>query len=187
MTTAAHTLARAEGLLGDNRADRAEILVEALLRDEPGDLAGWLLLARIRLALSDDEGALVAAGTAVGLSPGYGYPLILVAMALSGLDRQYDAVAAGLRAVTCAPDDPFLHDIYARLVITSDDDCLDEAERAARIAVSLAPADAEYHATLGVVLTLIGRHTEAQDALHAALRLDPANDRARLHLDEAYR
>jgi Flp pilus assembly protein TadD len=179
-------LARAEALLGAGRAERAETVVAAFLRGEPGDLTGWLLLARIRLARGDDEGALVAGGTAVGLAPGRGYPLVLVAMALSGLDRQYDAVAAGLRAVTCSPDDPFLHDIYARLVITAGDR-LDEAERAARIAVSLAPDDAEYHATLGVVLSLMGHEEQARDALLAALRLDPANDRARLHLAEAYR
>jgi Flp pilus assembly protein TadD len=186
MTADGGVLARAEALLGSGRAARAEEVVAAVLRAEPADLAGWLLLARIRLSRGDDEGALVAAGTAVGLAPGYGYPLVLVAMALSGLDRQYDAVAAGLRAVTCGPDDPFLHDIYARLVITAGGG-LGEAERAARCAVSLAPADAEYHATLGIVLRLMGRDDEARDALLAALRLDPRNARARLHLDEACR
>jgi tetratricopeptide (TPR) repeat protein len=168
-------------LLGSHRAAEAAVIVAPVLGDAPENVAAWLLMARIRLALDDDQGALDAAGRATALAPRSGYPLALAGLALSSSGRHDEAVAAGYQAVCCDPDDAHLHDTYARLVLCAGYHPAD-AERAARVAVALDRADPDHHVTLGVVLLAMGRRGRAREALRAALRLDPQDARARHHL-----
>lgn len=62
---------------------------------------------------------------------------------------------------------------------------LEEAERALRQTVRLAPTFAKPYEDLGHVLLELGRPGEAADALRNAVRLDPQLDRAHLELGKA--
>jgi tetratricopeptide (TPR) repeat protein len=168
-------------LLGSHRAAQAAAIVAPVLGRDPENVAAWLLMTRIRLVLHDDEGALHAAGTAVALAPGIGYPLALAGLALSSLGRHDEAVSTGKQALSTDPDDPFLQNIYARLVLSAGGDPA-EAQRAARVAVALDPADPDHHVTLGVALGVAGRPAPAREALLTALRLDPQHAEARHQL-----
>jgi tetratricopeptide (TPR) repeat protein len=96
---------------------------------------------------------------------------------------EYAAAHAQLAGVVQRePDNPAAHLALAELHIGRLIDVAEAGVPAARRAVELAPGDAQAHDWLGWGLHLTGQNAQAESELRAALNLDPALSRARMHL-----
>jgi tetratricopeptide (TPR) repeat protein len=96
--------------------------------------------------------------------------------ALSGADRKREALEAADRATTLAPDNAVAHRMRALALVFLKR--FPEAEHAATRAIELNARDPEAHALLGEALKN-QRRASGNDAIRAALALDPANQAAR--------
>ena len=96
--------------------------------------------------------------------------------ALSAADRKREALEAADRAATLAPDDAVAHRMRALALVFLKR--FPEAERAATRSIELNARDPEAHALLGEALKN-QRRARGNDAIRAALAIDPANPAAR--------
>ena len=74
-------------------------------------------------------------------------------------------------AIARWPDEPRVRLMHARAL--RDIKLYDAAETACRVALKLAPKNADASAALGLTLAVAGKHTEAVSAIRHALELDP--------------
>ena len=167
-------IARAAALFERLDAEQAATMLEPLLAADPGATAGWILLARILLALDQAPGALDAAGKAIELASGDPRPLATASRALTMLGRHEEAVTMAYRAVIVEPRNPLWHDRVAWALLAADRQLAD-AEQAARTAIGLDPNEAHYYFTHGVTLDALGHTDQARQALLISLRLEPEN------------
>jgi tetratricopeptide (TPR) repeat protein len=96
--------------------------------------------------------------------------------ALSGADRKREALEAADRATELAPDNAVAHRMRALALVFLKR--FPEAERAATRSIALNARDPEAHALLGEALKN-QRRIRGNEAIRAALALDPANPAAR--------
>ncbi|GGK97878.1 tetratricopeptide repeat protein [Mangrovihabitans endophyticus] len=167
-------VARAAALFERVDPGKAAALLETVLDAEPESAAGWVLMARVRLTLDENDRALDAANRAIELTPEDARPLATASRALTLLGRHEEAVTMAYRAVVAEPKNPLWHDRVAWALLASDRHLAD-AEQAARTAIGLAPDEAHYHFTHGVALDALGHIDQARRALLTSLRLEPEN------------
>ncbi|GAA2715852.1 hypothetical protein Apa02nite_039410 [Actinoplanes palleronii] len=157
-------------------------MLEPVLAGRPDSVTGWILMARIRLALDQVEPALAAAHKAIELAPDDPRPLAIASRALTLQGKHDDAMAMAYRAVIVEPKNPLWHDRVAWALLAADRQLAD-AEQAARTAIGLDPNEAHYYFTHGVALASLGHVDQARQALTTSLRLEPGNPVARQRLD----
>jgi len=174
MTETELGVARAAALFERVDPARAAAQLEPVLLADPESAAGWILMARIRLVLDQNQQALDAAGRAVPLAPEDPRPLATASRALTLLGRHEEAVTMAYRAVIVEPRNPLWHDRVAWALLASDRQLAD-AEQAARTAIGLDPNEAHYYFTHGVTLDALGHADQARQALLISLRLEPEN------------
>ncbi|WP_083971490.1 tetratricopeptide repeat protein [Actinoplanes awajinensis] len=179
--TADPTAAAAALFEGLQPAEAAAML-EPVLAGRPDSVTGWILMARIRLALDQVEPALAAAHKAIELAPDDPRPLAIASRALTLQGKHDDAMAMAYRAVIVEPKNPLWHDRVAWALLAADRQLAD-AEQAARTAIGLDPNEAHYYFTHGVALASLGHVDQARQALTTSLRLEPGNPVARQRLD----
>lgn len=162
-------------LLNDEQPVEALAATEAALQVEPDDdmahrLRSVALLALGRFAASEE-----AVRRAMLLEPGDGRHAAHYARLLSLLDRDQAALDAAAYAIEQDPDDAYLHQLRAELLLHVHPRHWRISEEAVRTALRIDPQDADSHAVLGHVLILAGRRGEAEDAFRTSLRLAPGN------------
>jgi tetratricopeptide (TPR) repeat protein len=167
-------IARAAAYFERLELQKAASTLEPVLASDPRSAAGWLLMARIRLALEQPEAALDAANRGVELLPEDPRPPATASRALTMLGRHDEAITMAYRAVIIEPENPFWHDRVAWALLAADRHLAD-AEQAARTAVGLDPNEAHYYFTHGVALGALGHTDQARQALLISLRLEPEN------------
>jgi tetratricopeptide (TPR) repeat protein len=167
-------IARAAAYFERLEFPKAASTLEPVLASDPRSAAGWLLMARIRLALDQPEAALEAANRGVELLPEDPRPPATASRALTMLGRHDEAITMAYRAVIIEPENPFWHDRVAWALLAADRHLAD-AEQAARTAVGLDPNEAHYYFTHGVALDALGHTDQARQALLISLRLEPEN------------
>jgi Flp pilus assembly protein TadD len=158
------------------RMDPAEAArtLEPVLAADPGSVAGWNLMARLRLALDDNQGALEAATRAIALAPDDPRPLATASRALTLLGKHEEAITMAYRAVIAEPKNALWHDRVAWALLAADRQFAD-AEQAARTAIGLDPDEPHYYFTHGVALEALGHTDQARQALLTSLRMEPEN------------
>ncbi|MEV6306212.1 tetratricopeptide repeat protein [Actinoplanes sp. NPDC051861] len=176
------TVARAAALFEHLQPENAAEVLAPALAANPGSAAGWILMARVRLALDQVEPALDAASRAVELAPDDPRPLGIASRALTLLGRHDEAMSMAYRAVVVEPKNPLWHDRVAWALLAADRQ-LGDAEQAARTAIGLDPGEAHYYFTHGVALAALGHVDQARQALLTSLRLEPGNPVAKHRLD----
>jgi tetratricopeptide (TPR) repeat protein len=174
MTATELGVARAAALFERVDPGKAAALLEKVLADDPGSAAGWILMARIRLVLDQNEAALDAGAKAIALAPEDPRPLATVSRALTLMGRHEEAVTMAYRAVIVDPKNPLWHDRVAWALLAADRQ-IGDAEQAARTAIGLDPNEAHYYFTHGVALDALGHADQARQALLISLRLEPEN------------
>ncbi|MGK5680526.1 tetratricopeptide repeat protein [Actinoplanes sp. URMC 104] len=167
-------IAQAATLFEQLELERAVATLQPVVATDRGNVEGWVLLARLRLALDQPEDALAAADTATRLAPADPRPLALASRALTLLGRHEDAVTTAYRAVVAEPRNPLWHDRVAWALLSADRQIAD-AEQAARTAIGLDPTEAHYYYTHGVTLDALGHVDQARQALLTSLRMEPEN------------
>jgi len=167
-------IAQAATLFEQLELEQAVATLEPVLAAEPTAAEGWILLARLRLALDDSTGALDAADHAVRLNPADPRPLAVASRALTMLGRHEEAVTMAYRAVIADPRNALWHDRVAWALLSADRQVAD-AEQAARTAIGLDPTEAHYYYTHGVTLNALGHVDQARQALLISLRMEPEN------------
>ncbi|GAB2612360.1 hypothetical protein Aab01nite_68120 [Paractinoplanes abujensis] len=174
-------IAQAATLFEQLDIERAVATLEPALRADPGAIEGWILLARLRLALDQAPAALEAADQAIRLNANDPRPLALSSRALTVLGRHEDAVTMAYRAVIAEPRNALWHDRVAWALLAADRQIAD-AEQAARTAIGFDPTEAHYYYTHGVTLEALGHTDQARQALLTSLRMEPENPVAQHHL-----
>jgi tetratricopeptide (TPR) repeat protein len=167
-------IARAAAYFERLELQKAASTLEPVLASDPRSAAGWLLMARLRLALEQPEAALEAANRGIELLPEDARPPATASRALTMLGRHDEAITMAYRAVIIEPENPFWHDRVAWALLAADRHLAD-AEQAARTAVGLDPNEAHYYFTHGVALDALGHTDQARQALLISLRLEPEN------------
>lgn len=175
-------VARAAALFEDMQPDQAAEVLAPVLASRPESAAGWILMARIRLALDQVPQALEAASRALELAPEDPRPPAIASRALTLSGRHDEAMSMAYRAVIVEPKNPLWHDRVAWALMAADRQ-LGDAEQAARTAVGLEPNEAHFYFTHGVALAALGHVDQARQALLTSLRLEPENPVARYRLD----
>jgi len=167
-------IARAAAFFEHLDPAKAAATLEPVLATDPGAADGWILMARIRLALDEVPAALDAANKAIGLKPADPRPLGTASRALTLLGKHEDAVTMAYRAVIAEPKNPLWHDRVAWALLAADRQFAD-AEQAARTAIGLDPNEPHYYFTHGVTLDALGHLDQARQALMTSLRMEPDN------------
>ncbi|MEU8240731.1 tetratricopeptide repeat protein [Actinoplanes missouriensis] len=175
-------VARAAALFEHLQPDRAATILEPVLAAHPQSVAGWILMARIRLVLDQMDTALEAAVRAIELAPDDPRPLAIASRALTLLGRHDEAMSMAYRAVVVEPKNPLWHDRVAWALLAADRQLAD-AEQAARTAIGLDPNEAHYYFTHGMALAALGHVDQARQALATSLRLEPGNPVAKHRLE----
>ncbi|MEV6347084.1 tetratricopeptide repeat protein [Actinoplanes sp. NPDC051851] len=173
---------QAAALFENMQPEQALALLEPALAARPEAPAGWILMARLRLALDQVEPALHAANRAAEQAPEDPRPLAIASRALTLLGKHDEAMGMAYRAVIVEPKNPLWHDRVAWALLAADRQLAD-AEQAARTAVGLDPYEAHYYFTHGVALAALGHIDQARQSLQTSLRLEPNNPVARQRLD----
>jgi tetratricopeptide (TPR) repeat protein len=165
--------AKAGALLDLGRAEEARPLLTARLAEDPGDAAAWVHLARCHLSGTADLGeAEYALDQALAHDPEALGALILRQRLMCILGRRAEAQHAGRLAVHAHPEH------WAAYVALSEalqhpQEAWQEAYDVALVAVRLEPEETEAHHALWTAAHLLGRQDVAQQALAAALAVDP--------------
>ncbi|HWS38737.1 MAG TPA: tetratricopeptide repeat protein [Actinoplanes sp.] len=175
-------VAQAAALFEDMQPDKAAEMLAPVLASRPDSAAGWILMARVRLALDQVPQALEAASRAVELAPEDPRPPAIASRALTLSGRHDEALSMAYRAVIVEPKNPLWHDRVAWALMAADRQ-LGDAEQAARTAVGLDPNEAHFYFTHGVALAALGHVDQARQALMTSLRLEPENPVAKHRLD----
>ncbi|MCP2334336.1 tetratricopeptide repeat protein [Actinoalloteichus caeruleus] len=166
-----------EALLDLGRTSEAITVLEAGLAAWPSDGVLWGQLAKALVGNGEFQRALVAADNAVRGAPGDDWGHRLRSGALVGLGRLADAEVAAREAVR---HNPHVWQTHSRLaeVLALQRKRLPEAVAAAEECVRLGPTEAGPHLLLARLALLNRRRDQAEEALRAALAIDPHNDQA---------
>lgn len=175
-------LALGERLRREGRVEQSLELFRRTLEADPRGEAGpgsdalWRL-AEARLEQGDREGALdrlERLGEAMRIGPRTGPSFYERLRILESLGRPDAILAVYRRMAARLPEEPGVLSDYAWYLAMRRTD-LEEAERAARRAVELAPGEADVFDTLAEVLFTRGEVKGAVSAIEKAIELDPGN------------
>lgn len=170
-------LAEAAALIEVGQPAPAALLLEDHLVDHAQDADGWSLLARARLALDDNAGALAAGRSALAIDPNHVDALLNRSAAFLATNVADEAIAAARRAARLAPEDWRTHHA-AGLALRRNGFRSAQAFAAAHRAVDLAPDHADPHALLGWLQARGRLVDEARVSYRAAREIDPKNESA---------
>jgi predicted O-linked N-acetylglucosamine transferase (SPINDLY family) len=153
------------------RLQEAHDLYRQILAARPDHPDALHLLGVIALQAGDPATAVELIGNAVALNGGIADYHNNLGLALTGLERAEDAVAALERALTCSPDHAIAHNNLGNAL-----KALGRAEAALAAyerALALDPVYVEAHNNRGNALVKLGRPEEALPAYRRALELNP--------------
>jgi tetratricopeptide (TPR) repeat protein len=170
-------LKRAEDALKAGRVPEAVQWFEDLARDYPDTDWVWLRLGRVLLQEGDKAGAERALRTALDRSPELVDAHFYLGVVLYQRGDYRKAAASFRRAVELKPDNALAQFNLGECLLKEDD--RDGARQAFRAAVDSKPAFSDAHAELAALLAHDGRGAEATEEAQEALRLDPANEKAK--------
>src|SRR5262245_12729414 len=178
-----HVLVRATRLSDEGRPRAAIAVLESALEVDPDHAAAWCRLSAAYLDIGEARESLDAAKRAMTLGePAWAHRL--ASLALVELGRHDEAVVSAIEAVRRDPDD------WRGLVTLAEALFFAEPEqalRAARRAVELAPDEPRAHEVLGDAAMLAHDWMLAENAYRDALRLDPTNHEVTTKLDRVVR
>jgi tetratricopeptide (TPR) repeat protein len=176
-------LRRADALIDVNRPQDALRIVSAVIATAPDTFKAYCLAARCHSMAGDHAMMLAAADRAVFHGPNNEWGHRLRSMALRGLGRYEEAVAAATTAVRIAPQvwQPYIN-LTEALLKFSDPHRRKLAYDAANRAVAIAPNTPSTHVTLGRVYASIGERDAALGCYERALALNPADPTAHTNL-----
>lgn len=159
------------------RYDQAlDVATQALAR-EPSNAAAHVLASRALMMMERYPEAVVAARTAVGITPQWAYAYRILSLAMckapGGSTRPAidEAVQVASEAVRLAPGDAYNHMAVAEASALAAR--FGVADEAARRAIALAPASADVWATASYVALKTRNWFAAEIAARRALLLDP--------------
>ncbi|MFC4858141.1 tetratricopeptide repeat protein [Actinophytocola glycyrrhizae] len=163
---------QAARLADEGRPRAAIVVLESALATYPGNAAAWCRLSAVYLEVGEPQEALTAAKRAMPLGqPAWAHRL--ASLALVELERYEEAVVSAGEAVRRDPDDWRGLVTLAEALARSEPE---QAVRAARAAVALAPEEARAHEVLGDAAMLAHDWMLAERSYRDALVRDPAND-----------
>jgi tetratricopeptide (TPR) repeat protein len=169
-------------LLTEGRIDEASEQLRMVLQMNPSFVEAHLGLAEVFNAQQryGDAATRLRAYLAGGGTNPDAWTQLGVALARDG--RSDEAIQALRRAIERVPDAHAAHRSLAAILLARND--VTAAFQHAERAVALKPGDAMSRDLLGVTLAAQGRLDLAALQFRESLRLDPANDMAREHLEE---
>ncbi|MBO2449129.1 tetratricopeptide repeat protein [Actinomadura barringtoniae] len=170
-------LRRARTLLEVGRTDRASELAAAIVADDPADADALCLLAECLSRLGDHESMLAAADRAVAADPDCEHAHRLRALALVRAERGKEAAEAAREAVRLAPD-TWQGQIALAIALIGEPGQRKAAFAACKLAIALAPDNAEPHYIQGILRQAKGNTIGAQLSYRHALRIDPQHSGA---------
>ncbi len=178
-----NNLRRADALIEINRPQDAHRLVSAVVAAAPDNFRAYCLLARCYSMTGNTEMMLAAADQATVRNPDHEWGHRLRSMALRGLGRHEEALAAATTAVRIAPLvwQPYVNLTEALLRFPGVAQRKLAYEAATR-AVHLAPNVTSTHVTLGRVYVSIGARDEAAACYERALAINPMDPTALTNL-----
>jgi tetratricopeptide (TPR) repeat protein len=166
-----HVLVRATRLSDEGRPRAAIAVLSSALEVDPDHAAAWCRLSAAYLDIGEARESLDAAKRAMTLGePAWAHRL--ASLALVELGRHDEAVVSAAEAVRRAPDDWRGLVTLAEALLTTEPE---QALRAARRAVELAPTESRPHEVLGDAAMLAHDWMLAETAYRDALRCDPSN------------
>ncbi|WP_181009051.1 MULTISPECIES: tetratricopeptide repeat protein [unclassified Streptomyces] len=171
-------LARAQALVELGRTAEAVPLISEALAAEPEHAGAWRLLAVTQIEAGDAAGALHSTHQALSQDGENASSWQIRALAEARAGNLPAAEWAAGQAVRLAPQNHRNHLILAR-VLAGAPGRLEDALAAARVAVELAPAEADPHLVTGQIAYSLRRREEAESCFRRALEIDPANAEAR--------
>ncbi len=178
-----HDLQRADALIDVNRPADALRIVLGVIATAPDNFRAYCLAARCHSMAGEHALMLAAADRAVFHGPNNEWGHRLRSMALRGLGRHMEAVAAATTAVRLAPLvwQPYIN-LAEALLKFPDPARRKLAYEAARESVRLAPNVPSTHVTLGRVYASIGERAAALASYERALAIDPTDATAHTNL-----
>lgn len=181
---AAPSLAYAEFLLRQERAERAEEVVSAVLQRNGSNTDAWRKLAEVKIRRQDWLGAQTAAERLQELGDDVSVSEQIVGVASFGLERADESIAAFQRAYDAAPAQGRPLTSLIRAYVSTGR--VEDAEAFLRSIVNANPDNAIAAVLLGQVLSLQGQLDEAEAQLIAARLADPSESTTHQALYQFY-
>lgn len=171
MATISEALALADAHQGAGNLAYAEQVLQAVLKVAPSDARALHLMGVVRLRCGDNAGALPWLERAVAVEPTHTIYQCNYGLALSGVGRTEEAVAAYRRSLTLNPDYPESNNNLGVIIRERGDpeEALVYYERALR----LRPDYADAHNNLAIALFDLGRYEKAEGHFRRAISLKP--------------
>ncbi|MEL6830304.1 MAG: tetratricopeptide repeat protein [Pseudomonadota bacterium] len=165
------SLAYSDFLLRQDRADRAEEVMNAVLQRFSASTDAWRKFAEIKIRRADWLGAQLAAERLEELGDDVSVSEQIAGVANLGLDRADESIAAFQRAYDAAPSQGRPLTSLVRAYVTSGR--INDAETFLRSVANANPDNALASVLLGQILSLQGRIEDAEASLIAARSADP--------------
>jgi protein O-mannosyl-transferase len=162
------------------RLEEAELSLKRAVAIAPGRADAWNNLGSVRLRLGKDAEAGKAYEEAVRLKPDFAVALRNLAGTLAKAGRWTEYLAAMEKLESPMPGDAPL--LIRAGMASADTGGVLEAERAFRLAIRAAPAEAKAYGYLGFVYLSQDRTAEALPLLERAAAIDPGDAPARFNL-----
>jgi len=171
-------LNRARQFLDAGDVKAAQPLLDQIVRENPGNAEGWLLLARARMESKDCPGAEKALREHVRLAPGTVNGHFHLGVALLCQERYAEAAESFERAVQIKPDFGEAH--YNLGFALARAGRGRDALQPFRDAIRFSPEFIDAYILLADLLHQTGARDEAAQVIQRALELDPGDERAKI-------
>lgn len=163
-------------LLELNRPAEAEQTFRVALSQDPADAEALWGLGSALLRQKRWDEAITALRECVAAAPAAAHPMSVLSRALAEVgDQPEEALGWARRAVDLAPEDWFVHEGLAAVLVEQEPPSVLAAHESARRSVELAPHEPSGHIMVGVALLRMGETERARQAWENALALDPTN------------
>ena len=171
-------LNRARQVLDAGDVKTARLLLDQIVRENPGNAEGWLLFARARMEAKDCPGAEKALREHIRLAPGTVNGHFHLGVALLCQERYAEAAESFQRAVQIKPDFGEAH--YNLGFALARAGRGQDALQPFRDAIRFSPEFIDAYILLADLLHQTGAHNEAAQVIQRALELDPGDERAKI-------
>jgi tetratricopeptide (TPR) repeat protein len=163
---------RAEYAFQARRYDLAIEIMQQALSAHPDNSLAYVTITRAYMRKKQNPEALAAIKAALLYDPGNAYAHSLCGHLLGQDNQRAAAQQEFLTSLALEPSRATTHNLYSAFLLEKVRDWAGAREHAQQ-AVTLDPADARFHMTLGSVLAAGRRLDEAEAAYQKALQLDP--------------